>query len=113
MLLQGRRNYSLLAESREYVEFEIPAAFRRVVLNALTASPTSVDLRSQSAQFYLFADKIMSLCLYLESKADVDYGIHRNRNHKLSWRRYREFCLMFIRPCGCLVDCRRIRRELR
>ena len=45
----------------EYVEFEIPIPFRRVVLNALTASPTSVDLRSQSGQFYAFAEKIMNL----------------------------------------------------
>jgi len=47
--------------SSEYVEFEISPAFRKVVLNALRASPTSVDLRSQSAQFYAFAEKIMNL----------------------------------------------------
>jgi hypothetical protein len=47
--------------SREYVEFEIPTPFRRVVLNALTASPASVDLRTQSAQFYAFAEKVMNL----------------------------------------------------
>jgi hypothetical protein len=45
----------------EYTEFEIPLPFRRVVLNALTASPTSVDLRSQNPQFYTFAEKILSL----------------------------------------------------
>ena len=49
------------ADFSEYVEFEIPIPFRRVVLNALTASPTSVDLRSQSGQFYAFAEKITNL----------------------------------------------------
>jgi len=51
------------ADDSEYTEFEIPAPFRRVVLNALTASPTAVDLRAQSPQFYLFAEKIMNLYL--------------------------------------------------
>ena len=78
----------------EYVEFEIPVPFRRVVLNALTASPTSVDLRSQSGQFYAFAEKIMNL---YKQRGDyaliVDYGIHLMRNHKLNSRR----CLGYFR----------------
>ena len=46
---------------REYTEFDIPAPFMRVVMNALKAGPTSVDLRSQSPQFYMFAGKILNL----------------------------------------------------
>jgi hypothetical protein len=62
MLLLGKEIYIRSNTNvREYIEFEIPVPFRRVVLNALTASPASVDLRSQSAQFYAFAEKIMNL----------------------------------------------------
>ena len=62
MLLLGTHGVvGIILTPREYVEFEIPAPFRRVVLNALTASPASVDIRSQSAQFYVFAEKVMNL----------------------------------------------------
>jgi hypothetical protein len=66
----GLRN--LLSNESEYTEFEIPAPFRRVVLNALTASPTAVDLRTQSPQFYRFAERIMNL--YLTMKIEVNEG---------------------------------------
>ena len=58
--LSKKKRDSLIMNS-EYTEFEIPIPFRRVVLNALTASPTAVDLRAQSPQFYRFAQKIMNL----------------------------------------------------
>jgi hypothetical protein len=61
MALPGKCPYSHSLKVREYVEFNLPMPFRRVVLNALTASPISVDLRSQSPQFYTFADRIMNL----------------------------------------------------
>ena len=65
MLLLGMYDVcGFILTSREYVEFEIPTPFRRVVLNALTASPASVDIRTQSAQFYAFAEKIMNLYVY-------------------------------------------------
>ena len=70
MLLPGRTAVANFLISREYVEFEIPAPFRRVVLNALTASPSSVDLRSQSAQFYAFAEKIMNLYVAFDTLHD-------------------------------------------
>ena len=85
------------ADFSEYVEFEIPIPFRRVVLNALTASPTSVDLRSQSGQFYAFAEKIMNLYQAMKGNAiNVDYGIHLTRNHKLNSRH----CLEYSRMLG-------------
>jgi hypothetical protein len=58
---------SIVIDDSEYVEFEIPPAFRKVVLNALTASPTSVDVRNQSPQFYAFSEKIMNLFVPLLS----------------------------------------------
>ena len=91
-------NFSLCGtHCREYVEFDIPAPFRRVVLNALNASPTSVDLRSQSAQFYTFAEKIMNLYdVHCERDVDVVYEIHMILRHRIRSMRWPRLYRMYF-----------------
>jgi|SRR5579862_6683801 len=96
MRLQGLSNLSCFYNGSEYTEFEIPAPFRRVVLNALTASPAAVDLRAQSPQFYRFAEKILNLYGHVTGVTHEDYGIRRTPNPKVNSKLYKGYCGMYI-----------------